>query len=172
MRHFCPLAWWPIDEQGLAQDVVLRQESPGMGVAGVISVVAKGKELSIRHDPTAAVGGGGLDIRLVDGCPVDNNPSVLHFDCVARQADDTLDEIQLAAWMPKDDDVASLRLVELIGEVADDQIFAVEQRGVHAVAVDAIAADQAVDDPENKERQQERFDNLADKSGFGTTLGD
>ena len=36
-------------------------------------------------------------------------------------------QVQFAARMAKHDDVAALRHVELIGEVADDQVFAVDQ---------------------------------------------
>ena len=65
--------------------------------------------------------------------------------------------------MAENHNVAGLRVVKQVRDIIDDQIFAIKQRRIHAAAVDAVTADQAVHQPENKKGEQQRLHNLAYK---------
>ena len=92
-------------------------------------MVAHHDQLTRRHielGPLASLRGV-VDIGLRELHPVDPDTVVPDLQVVTRLPDHPLDVRLIGANRRiEDDDVAALRFVELIGEVADEQVFAVE----------------------------------------------
>ena len=116
----------PVDHQRLALDVLARQEAPVAAVLRVVAVVAHHEVLVRRHRDRSVslahverghfvelrVGRRRLQemhVRLVERLAVDVDLLLAHFDRLARQPDDALDEVALRLLgILEDDDVAAL----------------------------------------------------------------
>src|SRR6266511_5922495 len=95
----------PVDQEGLATDLLAPDEPPVAAVLGIVPVVAH-DEVRARwhHERVAAVeitavarrdsrDGAGADVGLFDEAVVDHDPVVLHLHRVAPDGDDALDEV-------------------------------------------------------------------------------
>ena len=67
-------------------------------------------------------------------------------DALAGQADDPLDEVgRVVRRRPQDDDVATLRRVELVVDLVGDQVVVVVERRVHREPLDVHRLDRKAD---------------------------
>ncbi len=131
-----------------------------MAIARIVAVVAEHKvfvraDFARLHRVRIRL----RDIRLGEGHAVDEHPAALYFDRLARQADDALDELALAFAL-EHDDVAALGRLQAVHHPVDDDVFAVVQIRLHARAVNPKAACDGVDQDENDDGQQQRFDDF------------
>jgi hypothetical protein len=93
---------------------------------------------------------------------VDENPPLSDFQILARQPDDPLDK--LTVWVPgeiKDNDVTTLRRVEPIGDLADNQVLAVVHVRLHAGSLDTKVLDEGANQEEDDQGENHCFDGLA-----------
>jgi hypothetical protein len=83
---------------------------------------------------------------------------LLDFQVLVREPDDPLDE--LTVWVSgevKDNDVTTLRRVEPIGDLADDQVLAIVHIWLHAGSLDAKVLDEGADQKEDEQGEDHCF---------------
>src|SRR5215470_1579576 len=98
----------PVDEEGLALDLVALDEAPVAAVLRVVAVVAHHEVRVGRHDRGLAAVGvaavaiaaahrrvGELRVRLVERLAVDQHLMAADLHALARRRDDALDEVTL-----------------------------------------------------------------------------
>jgi PTH1 family peptidyl-tRNA hydrolase len=67
----------------------------------------------------------------------DGDLTVGELHCFSRKADDSLDKKCLGiAWISENDDIFPLRIVEMVGELVDDEVLAGFECGIHRCAGD------------------------------------
>ena len=99
---------------------------------------------------------------------LDENLPLLDLQVLAREPDNPLDE--LTVWVSgeiKDNDVTTLRRVEPIGDLADNQVLAVVHVRLHAGSLDAKVLDEGANHKEDEQGENHCFDGLA-QEGFDT----
>jgi len=151
----------PVDDPGLAADLFPVDEAPEAGIVGFVAVVAHDEVFSRRHGDGAEIVPAGLDGRarvldvgFVELLSVAVDFLVAHFEHVARDADDALDEVLgRVLGILEDDDVAGLGIGErqddLVGEgdmgaveeFVDEQMVADQQRVKHGARRDLEGLD-------------------------------
>src|SRR6266545_7735089 len=115
----------PVDQEGLAADLLALDEAPVAAVLGVVAVVthdeirAGGNAHRLAGIRVATVcgqrrvEGAGTHVRLVLDLAVQPDAVVAHLDRVAADADDALDEVAgFVVRVLEDDDVAALGSAE------------------------------------------------------------
>jgi hypothetical protein len=99
---------------------------------------------------------------------IDENLPLLDLQVLARKPDDPLNELTVGiSGEVKDNDVTSLRRVEPISDLADDQVLAVVHIWLHAGPLDAKILDEGANQKEDKQGEDHCFDGLA-QEGFDT----
>ena len=108
-----------------------------------------------------------LDGRpLIEQLLVDEDPAVAYFDRLAGQGDNPLDEVPAGVVGETEDyNVTALRLGKTIRQLVDDEVLVVVEGGHHAQALDPEVLDTEPHAVVDDEREQDRFENVAD-DGF------
>src|SRR5512141_3189730 len=97
MIYHGPLGRWPINQEGLADNILLREEAPGMRIGRVVAVVSQDEQIAGRYLPFAAVVRLGIDIGLVQGLPIHRHLAAANRDAISRDPNDALNEIKFRA---------------------------------------------------------------------------
>lgn len=166
-----PIFRWPVRDPGLANDIGPGQHPPAMGITGIGAVISQDKVLS-RADGHRAPGvstdiGG---VRLFQPLAVDENSPLFDLQVFAREPNDSLDELTVGvSGEVKDNDVPSLRGMEPIGELADDQVLTIVQVWLHAGSFNAKLLDEEANHKEDEQGEDDCLYNLT-QEGFDTPL--
>src|SRR5919206_2219083 len=132
----------PVRKEDFADQELARHRAPDAGVAGGRAVVAH-HEVAVLADLDRplrlVVSPVGLDVRLVQALAVDVDVAVPLRPDVAGQADDPLDEDAAAAAVllrrarrVEDDDLAALRVAEVIDEPVGEDAVGEARLAAHA----------------------------------------
>src|SRR5215469_17576170 len=120
----------PVDEDGLAVDVLAVDHAPGAAVVRGTAMIAHDEILVDGHDGSlhaivVAILVG--DVGLVELAAIDVDFAAVHFDGVAGDSDHTLD-IRLAGIerIPEDDGIAAVDApgAERVRDLVDENAFA------------------------------------------------
>ena len=176
-----PISWGPVGDPGLADDVFPGQHPPAMGITGVGAVVSQDKVFIRAYGHwTPGVRASIRGVRFLQQLAVDENPALFNLQVLSREPDDPLDK--LTVWVAgevKDNDVTTLRRMEPIGDLADNQVLTIVHVGLHAGPLDTKVLDEGANQKEDEQGEdhcfdgltQERFDTLPSADGiFGCFL--
>jgi hypothetical protein len=169
MRYDHPISGWPVGDPGLADDVFPRQHPPAMGITGIGAIVSQ-DEVFIRaygHRAPGICAGIG-SVRFLQQLAVDENLPLFDRQVLAREPNDPLDK--LTVWVSgevKDNDVTSLRRVEPIGDLADNQVLAIVHVWLHAGPLDTKVLDEGANQKEDEQGEDHCFDGFT-QEGFDT----
>jgi hypothetical protein len=123
LQKALPMGPRPIDDEGLPLDCAQRDESPESTVIAVIPVVSHDEEVTFGHLPwpksTPCSPTGWpfsfcvVPERVIESLSVDEDLFPYDFDCIPRQAYDSLNEIlALIERVDKNDHIISFRLTD------------------------------------------------------------
>ena len=96
MGHEPPIFRTPIDNPSLSHNIILWEEGPVMGVAGIISVVAKDKVLILRNIPGSAVVRLSVYIWLIQNDAIYGYMPITNLNVIAWNAYHSLNKIPAA----------------------------------------------------------------------------
>ncbi len=169
MRYDHPISGGPVRDPGLTDDVFPRQHPPAVGITGVRAIVSQDEVLVrayVHRAPGVSAGIG--CIRLFQGLAVDENLPLFDLQLLARDPDDPFDELTVGiSGEVKDNDVTTLRRVEPIGNLADDQVLTIVHVRLHASSLDAKVLDEGADQEEDEQGEDDCFNDLS-QEGFDT----
>mmetsp|Transcript_11997 Transcript_11997/g.35474 ORF Transcript_11997/g.35474 Transcript_11997/m.35474 type:complete len:285 (+) Transcript_11997:89-943(+) len=151
----------PVGDDGVADDVPLREKAPVVTVEGLVAVVAQHEDAARWHRQRRQLVRRPLvDIALVLQLPVHVEPAAAHLDCVAAHGDDALDE-RLAVALPlrqapkgvgrvEDHDLATPGRPVPLGHLLDGELVVDVERGVHREGWDVARLDERDADGEEE----------------------
>ena len=161
MIEHSPLRRRPVDQDCLADDVLLGQQTPGVRIGGVIAVIAQHEEIAIRDAPLAAVARIGVDVGLDQGDPVDPTwPSPMRDLVTGMPMMRLIRSRSSLRRGAEDDDIAAGRRSQAVGQSIDEDKLAIVKRRQHGLAIHADAGRDGIDDQKQDERQHDRLEQV------------
>jgi len=153
--------------------------TPHAGVGTVITVVAHYEIFVFTERPLEIGGGRNVNVRLLQQHPVgigfvvDGNLPVTYFHRFAGSGDDALDKGNGDILRPlKDNDIAPMRLAEMIGDLIDDDVFIVVEIGFHRGAGDVERLDEEkADHKGHAQHGGDGFENIVSEQRGGNKNG-